>query len=99
MVQKMNVAILIFDEVDVLDLCGAFEVIGETGYKDSIEPFNVYTVAEEAGPVIARNGLSINPAYTIADCPRPDILVVPGGLGTRKEMDNPVLREWIEDHA
>jgi len=49
--------------------------------------------------VIARNDLSINPAYTITDCPRPDILVVPGGLGTRKEMDNPVLREWIEDHA
>jgi len=49
--------------------------------------------------VIARNDLSINPAYTITDCPRPDILVVPGGLGTRKEMDNPVLCEWIEDRV
>lgn len=99
MEQKRNVAILIFDEVEVLDFCGPFEVFGVTGYKDSIEPFNVYTVAEGAGPVIARNGLSINPAYTIADCPRPDILVVPGGLGTRKEMDNPVLCEWIEDRV
>jgi transcriptional regulator GlxA family with amidase domain len=97
MEQKRNVAILIFDEVEVLDFCGPFEVFGVTGYKEGTEPFNVYTVAE--GPVIARNGLSINPAYTIIDCPRPDILVVPGGLGTRKEMDNPVLREWIEDHA
>ena len=99
MKQKRNVAILIFDEVEVLDFCGPFEVFGVTGYKDGTEPFNVYTVAEGPGPVIARNGLSINPAYTIADCPRPDILVVPGGLGTRKEMDNPVLREWIEDRA
>jgi transcriptional regulator GlxA family with amidase domain len=99
MEQKRNVAILIFDEVEVLDFCGPFEVFGVTGYKDSIEPFNVYTVAEGLGPVIARNGLSINPAYTIADCPRPDILVVPGGLGTRKEMDNPVLCEWIEDRV
>ena len=99
MEQKRNVAILVFDEVEVLDFCGPFEVFGVTGYKDSIEPFNVYTVAEGPGPVIARNDLSINPAYTITDCPRPDILVVPGGLGTRKEMDNPVLREWIEDHA
>jgi transcriptional regulator GlxA family with amidase domain len=99
MAQKRNVAILIFDEVEVLDFCGPFEVFGVTGYKDGTEPFNVYTVAEEPGPVSARNGLSINPAYTITDCPRPDVLVVPGGLGTRKEMDNPVLREWIEDHA
>ena len=99
MKQKRNVAILIFDEVEVLDFCGPFEVFGVTGYKDGTEPFNVYTVAEGSGLVIARNGLSINPAYTIADCPPPDILVVPGGLGTRKEMDNPVLREWIEDRA
>ena len=99
MEQKRNVAILIFDEVEVLDFCGPFEVFGVTGYQEGTEPFNVYTVAEETGPVIARNGLSINPAYTIADCPRPDILIIPGGLGTRKEMDNPVLREWIEDRA
>ena len=99
MKQKRNVAILIFDEVEVLDFCGPFEAFGVTGYKDGTEPFNVYTVAQELGPVIARNGLSINPTYTITDCPRSDILVVPGGLGTRKEMDNPVLREWIEDQA
>jgi transcriptional regulator GlxA family with amidase domain len=97
MEQKRNVAILIFDEVEVLDFCGPFEAFGVTGYKDRTEPFNVYTVAEELGPVIARNGLSINPTYTITDCPRSDILVVPGGLGTRKEMDNPV--QWIKDQA
>ena len=96
---KRNVAILIFDEVEVLDFCGPFEVFGVTGYKEGTKPFNVYTVAEELGPVTARNGLSINPAYTITDCPRSDILVVPGGLGTRKEMDNAVLREWIEDQV
>ena len=99
MEQKRNVAILIFDEVEVLDFCGPFESFGVTGYKDGTEPFNVYTVAEGPGPVIARNGLSINPAYTITDCPRSHILVVPGGLGTRKEMDNAVLREWIEDQV
>jgi transcriptional regulator GlxA family with amidase domain len=99
MEQKRNVAILIFDEVEVLDFCGPFEVFGVTGYQNGTEPFDVYTVAEEMRPVIARNGLSINPAHTIADCPRPDVLVVPGGLGARKEMDNPILREWIEERA
>jgi transcriptional regulator GlxA family with amidase domain len=69
MEQKRNVAILVFDEVEVLDFCGPFEVFGVTGYKDGAEAFNVYTVAQGPGPVIARNGLSINPAYAIADCP------------------------------
>jgi putative intracellular protease/amidase len=41
--------------------------------------------------VLARNHLSINPHYTIDNCPPPDILVVPGGYGTRREMNNPVL--------
>ena len=55
----------------------------------------VYTVAEKSGPIMARNQLSINPSYTISDCPPPQILVVPGGLGTRKEMNNTTLIDWI----
>lgn len=90
-----NVAILIFDDVEVLDFCGPFEVFAVTGVADEAEPFNVYTVAENAGPVMARNGLSVNPTYTIQDCPQPDILIVPGGQGTRTEMNNPALIDWI----
>ncbi len=56
-----NVAILIFDEVEVLDFCGPFEVFSVTGRRDQ-KPFEVYTVAEKAEPVLARNGLSVNPA-------------------------------------
>jgi len=41
--------------------------------------------------------LSVNPSYTIQACPQPDILVVPGGLGTRKEMHNPILIDWIRN--
>lgn len=74
-----NVAILIFPEVEVLDFCGPFEVFGVTGRNESEPPFNVYTVAESRDPVLARNGLSINPAYTLEDCPPPDLLIVPGG--------------------
>jgi transcriptional regulator GlxA family with amidase domain len=91
-----NVAILIFDEVEVLDFCGPFEVFSVTGRRDNSNPFNVYAVAEEKRPVLARNRLSVNPSYTIRDCPQPDILVVPGGLGTRREMHNPILIDWIK---
>ncbi|MBZ0289935.1 MAG: DJ-1/PfpI family protein [Anaerolineae bacterium] len=91
-----NTAILIFDEVEVLDFCGPFEVFGVAGRGLPDKAFNVYTVAEKARPVIARNGLSVNPAYTLSDCPQPDILLIPGGRGTRTEMHNAVLLEWIK---
>jgi transcriptional regulator GlxA family with amidase domain len=95
-----NVAILIFDEVEVLDFCGPFEVFGVTGLRAQGErPFRVYTVAESAGPVLARNGLSVNPTYTIADCPPPDLLLLPGGQGTRREIHNEALINWIRDQA
>lgn len=97
--QPRNVAILIFDEVEVLDFCGPFEVFAVTGRPQQAAPFNVYTVAEQLVPVLARNGLSINPRYTIADCPPPDLVVVPGGLGARKEMHNPAVIEWIKHCA
>jgi transcriptional regulator GlxA family with amidase domain len=90
-----NAAILIFDEVEVLDFCGPFEVFGVAGRSDDPRPFNVYTVAQSAGPVLARNGLSINPAYTLADCPPPDILLVPGGYGTRRAMKDADLTAWV----
>src|SRR5205807_4217211 len=57
--------------------------------------FNVLAVAEKAGPVVTRGGLSVNPHLLLADCPQPDLLLVPGGQGTRKEMHNQALIEWI----
>lgn len=88
-------AIVIFDEVEVLDFAGPFEVFSVTGRRRKLEPFDVYTVAERKAPVTARNGLSINPRHSFADAPAPDILVVPGGYGTRREMKNPMMLEWI----
>lgn len=91
-----NVAIFIFDEVEVLDFCGPFEIFSVTGKRDGLNPFNVYTVAQEKRPILARNELSINPHYTFADCPAPDILLIPGGFGTRREMNNTLVLDWIK---
>src|SRR5262249_30442488 len=58
--------------------------------------FNVLTVAEKPRPVLTRGGLSVNPHHRLADCPRPDLLLVPGGQGTRREMHNALLTDWIK---
>ncbi|MFD0717357.1 DJ-1/PfpI family protein [Paenibacillus sp. GCM10027626] len=93
--QARNVAILIFEHVEPLDFVGPFEVFisGSNDGKD----FNVYTIAEHDSPVKAFGGLSINPTYTIATCPKPDILIVPGGWGSRKEMLNETITKWIRE--
>lgn len=97
--RKREVAILIFDDVEVLDFCGPFEVFSVTGVLESPPPFSVYTVAETLRPVTARNGLSVNPRHNLENGPAPDILLIPGGLGTRREMHNRTLTDWIARRA
>ena len=89
-----TVVILLFDDVEVLDFCGPFEVFGVTGRHETPKPFQVFTVAEKS-PITARNGLSVNPTYLLENCPQPDILLIPGGQGTRREMHNPRVMDWI----
>lgn len=97
--QQRSVAILIFDEVEILDFCGPYEVFGVTGENENTKPFHVYTVAEERRPIITRNQLSVNPQYGIVDCPPSDILLIPGGQGTRQQMHNQVLIDWIKERS
>jgi transcriptional regulator GlxA family with amidase domain len=90
-----TLAILIFNDVEVLDFCGPFEVFSVANRFTDPPAFNVLTVAEEAGSVVTRGGLSVNSHHRLADCPQPDLLLVPGGQGTRKEMHNPALMDGI----
>jgi len=94
-----NVAIFIFDGVEVLDFCGPFEIFSVAGRRQNLNPFNVYTVAETSRPILARNELSVNPKYVFANCPPPDLLVVPGGYGTRREMKNAAALAWLQTCA
>jgi len=94
-----HVAILVFDDVEVLDFCGPFEVFAVCGRRSAGDaPFEVHTVAEASRPVLARHRLSVNPTYTFrsGDAPRADIVLVPGGFGTRREMRNPAMIEWVQ---
>jgi len=88
-----NVAILIFEDVEILDFCGPFEVFSITARGTNL---NVYMVAEKTTPILTYNKLSVNPHYSIFDCPEPDIVLIPGGKGSRKEMNNPIIINWIK---
>ena len=101
---RIRAAILIFPEIEVLDFCGPFEVfstvrLNESNRREEPSPFEVYLVAETAEPVAASGGLKVIPDYTFTTAPQADILVVPGGWGTRREVENPSLVEWIQKQA
>lgn len=93
MTTTRNVAIVLFDHVEVLDFAGPFEVFNVAA-RD--EPhFNVYTIAAQS-PITARGGLSINPHYELSDYPQPDVLVVPGGWGTRPLLEDVAFLDWLK---
>ena len=91
----LRVAILLFDEVEVLDFAGPFEVFSAARTAAGETAFEVATVALRPGPVVARNGLTVLPAYTPDTLSEGDILVVPGGFGTRRELHNPAMLDFI----
>lgn len=91
----MNVGILLFNEVEVLDFAGPFEVFSICSTDDQKKLFNVFTVSEQP-EIIARNGLQVKSHYTFETTPQIDLLVIPGGLGAETvEMYNLNLRQWI----
>ncbi len=94
-----NVAVLLFDDVEVLDFAGPFEVFSAVKLPEQEDPFNVFTCAEKTGPVWTRGQLSLNPKYPLNNCPALDVLVVPGGFGTREQLDNPTVLEWLKKTA
>jgi transcriptional regulator GlxA family with amidase domain len=96
MTQTRTLAILIFDEVEVLDFCGPFEVFSVANHFSGSPAFNVLTVAENSGPILTRGGLSVVPHHSFSTCPLPDLLLLPGGQGTRKEMQNSSVIDWIK---
>ena len=95
-----TVGILIFGEVEVLDFCGPFEVFSVArpeGVKDDENRlFQVFAIAEEDKTVRCRGGLLVEPHYTVENAPPLDIVIVPGGQGTRRERHNQKLLDWVE---
>jgi transcriptional regulator GlxA family with amidase domain len=91
MTTPITTGILLFDDAEELDYVGPWEVLtmarkpGDT----------VVTIAERPDPVRSAKGLRVVPDHTFDDAPALDVVLVPGGAGTRREVDNPALTGWL----
>ncbi|WP_025742000.1 DJ-1/PfpI family protein [Aquimarina pacifica] len=95
--KKLRVGILVFNEVEVLDFAGPFEVFS-LAEKDNKKLFEVITIGQFPEIISARNGLKISPNSSFADNPDIDILIVPGGYGAEEiEIKNSLLLDWIKN--
>lgn len=98
-----TIGILIFDDAEELDFVGPWEVftvINQVFAHDGKQkPHDVLLVAERDAPVRCAKGMRVLPDVTTANCPPLDVLLVPGGQGTRREVKNEALLAWIAKTA
>ena len=105
--ERWNVGIFIFDGVEILDFAGPYEVFSRTRIgggpdsrrSDETAPFRVFTVARTLAPVTTTGELRVMPHHSFADAPPIDLLVVPGGLGTRPLLNDTEALDWIRRTA
>lgn len=101
---RKRVGIVLFEDIEVLDFAGPFEVfsttrLNEERRREDPSPFEVLLVAQAAGPVSSTGGMQVLPHYDFATCPSLDILVCPGGWGTRAQLQNPIMLDWLRTRA
>jgi transcriptional regulator GlxA family with amidase domain len=94
-----SIGILVFDDVEELDFAGPWEVFNMANdvaaHMGREAVHDVKLIAGREGVVRCANGLKILPDLTTGACDKLDILLVPGGQGTRREALNPALLTWI----
>lgn len=91
-----NVGIFLFNDVELLDFAGPYEVFSVTAELNDYGLFKVFSVSPDGGAVKTVNGLRVVPDYGFADHPPIDILVVPGGIGTRAAVKDGAVLAWVK---
>ena len=91
-----NVGILLFDDIELLDFAGPYEVFAVADELNNHSLFEVFTLSEKGDEVKTIHGLRVQPDYSTGNAPGIDILVIPGGEGTKAVIRNQDLLEWIK---
>lgn len=95
----MNIAFFVFDDAEELDWVGPWEVLATWALHWPDDGVSTFTLARDEGPVVGAKGLRILPDYTWDSAPAFDVLVYPGGVGTRAQLGDEELRSWVRAHA
>jgi transcriptional regulator GlxA family with amidase domain len=97
-----TIGMLIFDDAEELDWVGPWEVFtasAQSGADGGEPPDLVVTIAEADRPIRCAKGLRVLPDHTLDDHPPLDVVLVPGGMGTRREATNRVVLDWLAKQA
>src|SRR4051812_43101008 len=90
----LNVGIYLYDNAEVLDFAGPFEVFSTANRLAAAPLFNVFLVGETGATIHARGGFQVNPAYSFTNHPSIDVLIVVGGVHTQ-ELLKPTVIHWV----
>jgi transcriptional regulator GlxA family with amidase domain len=90
-----TIGILLFDGVEELDAVGPWEVLSYWTRRSPEDGFQVVTLSQSGGPVACAKGLTVEAQHSYADVPDLDVLVYPGGRGTRPQVDDQAQLEWV----
>ncbi len=94
----LNVGIFVFNDIELLDFTGPYEVFSVASDLNQNNLFQVFTVTEDGKAIKSVNGLKVLPDYSFSDHPQIDILIIPGGNGTKIEIQKETVLKWIIDH-
>ena len=84
-----------FNKVELLDFAGPYEVFSSTSESNDHKAFKVFTISEDGGAIKSVNGLIVIPDYSFDNHPKIDILIIPGGEGTKNEIKKKKVMEWV----
>lgn len=88
--------LLIFDDAEELDFCGPWEIFTASSMLRDFSD-EVVLISEHSGAVRCSKGMRVIPDHILREAPPLDVLLVPGGYGTRREVSNAELISWIAE--
>ncbi len=91
-----NVGIFLFNEVELLDFAGPYEVFSVASELNGYKLFKVFTITGDGNEIKSVNGLRVVPDYSFDDHPLVDVLIIPGGVGTKAEMGKDEVLCWVK---
>jgi transcriptional regulator GlxA family with amidase domain len=95
-ISMLNVGVFLFNNVELLDFAGPYEVFSVTSELNDYQLFTTFTITPYGDEIKTVNGLKVIPDYSFDNHPAMDILIIPGGVGTKEAMNKPAVLEWLQ---